>query len=332
MEDKQKIEKEVTELASQRDSIKSEIELFKTELFAIVEGKPTIQEQITSRVSAMETGLKKLSDNIDNITNFHNEILSPKDGAEKSKADQVNEAYTKITKDKIKVEEDLKTIDSFKFNLFGDEESKQTGQKQRFDTYEEEIKQKKKTWDENADSLFKKIEGLLPGATSTGLAKAYQDQRKSYDWPYWLWAGVFVLTMIGIIYFAIEHIKVANSFSDAIMIIISRLPIFIPAFWLAIFASKQQSQNKRLQQEYAFKEVLTKSYEADKREIEKLPESTEKNKLSAKLLEIMIDAAKYNPSDTLNNKAHNESPPSILDLFKMKMVKKISGENTVEKK
>ena len=109
------------------------------------------------------------------------------------------------------------------------------------------------------------------------------------------------------------------------MIVVSRLPFFIPVFWLAIFASKQQSQNKRLQQEYAYKETLTKSYEADKREIESLPESKEKDALSATLLNTMIEMAKENPSATLHSDAHNDGPPSILDLFKMKVLKKLQG-------
>lgn len=135
--------------------------------------------------------------------------------------------------------------------------------------------------------------------------------------------------MCGAIWFAIANLKDATSVEDAFMKVISRLPFFMPAFWLAIFASKQQSQNKRLQQEYAYKEALTKSYEADKREIEKLPESTERHQLSAKLLETMIDAAKFNPSETLGSKTHNDGPPSVFELFKIRMLKKLTGtDNT----
>lgn len=139
-----------------------------------------------------------------------------------------------------------------------------------------------------------------------------------------MWAAVFVLTLCGTIWFAVENLHDATSVEDALMKVISRLPFFIPAFWLAIFASKQQSQNKRLQQEYAYKEALTKSYDADKRELEKLPDSPDKSMLSTKLLETMIDAAKYNPSETLGSKTHNDRPPSVIDLFKMKILKRLN--------
>ena len=329
MEDKNVIEQEIITLTTQRDNLRNEIEAYKNDINQVTEGKPSLSEQMTSRLSTMEATIKTMSDNVDRINTFHNELLRPKEGQTKSQLEIANEAFSKIMVDKEKSEAELKAIETFKVELLGDNEKNIIGQKQRFDTIESEIKINKKTWEDNADTLFKKIEGLIPGATATGLAKANQAQRESYNKPYWLWACVFILTMCGAIWFAIANLKDATSVEDAFMKVISRLPFFMPAFWLAIFASKQQSQNKRLQQEYAYKEALTKSYEADKREIEKLPESPERHQLSAKLLETMIDAAKFNPSETLGSKTHNDGPPSVFELFKIRMLKKLTGtDNT----
>lgn len=325
MEDKNAIEQEIIALMTQRDILKKEIEAYKNEINKVTDGKPSLREQMTSRLSTMEETIKTMSDNVDRINTFHNELLHPKEGQTKSQLEIANEAFLKITADKEKSDTELKAIETFKVELLGDAEKNIIGQKQRFDTIESEIKNNIKAWEDNADTLFKKIEGLIPGATATGLAKAYHFQRKSYNKPYWLWASVFILTMCGTIWFAIANLKDAKSVEDAFIKVISRLPFFIPAFWLAIFASKQQSQNKRLEQEYAYKEALTKSYEADKREIEKLPESTERHQLSAKLLETMIDAAKFNPSETLGSKTHNDGPPSVFELFKIGMLKKLTG-------
>jgi len=325
LEEKNNIEQQIEQLSQQRDNLIAEIEAYKNEINFITEGKPSIHEQMTASLSAMEATIKTISTNIDRINAFHSELLQPKEGNTKSQLELANDAFTKVSEDKIKAENELKAIENFKIEIFGDTEKNITGQKHRIDAFEKEIIASKKTWDDNTDALFKKIEGLLPGATSTGLAKAYQDQRKSYDCPYWLWATIFVLTLCGTIWFAMVNLHDATSVEDALMKIISRLPFFIPAFWLAIFASKQQSQNKRLQQEYAYKEVLTKSYEADKRELEKLPDSPEKNILSTKLLETMIDAAKYNPSETLGSKTHNDGPPSVFELFKIKMLQKLTS-------
>jgi hypothetical protein len=39
----------------------------------------------------------------------------------------------------------------------------------------------------------------------------------------------------------------------------------------------------------------------------------------------MIDAAKLNPSETLGRKTLNDSPPSVFELFKIRMLKKLTG-------
>jgi hypothetical protein len=325
MEDKNVIEQEIISLTTQRDNLRKEIEDYKNDINQSTEGNPSLREQMTSHLSTMESTIKIMAENIDRINAFHSELLHVKEGQTKSQLEIAHEAFLKITADKEKSETELKTIETFKVELLGDNEKNIIGQKQRFDTIESEIKDNKKKWADNAETLFKKIEGLIPGATATGLAKAYQVQRESYNKPYWFWATIFTLTMCGTMWFATENLIDATSVEDAFMKAISRIPFFIPAFWLAIFASKQQSQNKRLQQEYAYKEALTKSYEADKREIEKLPESPERHQLSAKLLETIIDAAKFNPSETLGSKTHNDEPPSVFELFKIQMFKRITG-------
>jgi flagellar motility protein MotE (MotC chaperone) len=329
MEDKNVIEQEIANLISQRDALKLEIEAYKNDINTATEGKPTLREQMTSRLATMESTISTISANVDKINQFHNEILRPKDGQDKSQFEFFKEAYASVSSDKIKSDAEVKAIENYKIELLGDQEKNIVGQRQRIDELENEIKVKKKLWEDNSDALFKKIEGLLPGATATGLAKAYEEQRKSYNKPYWGWASVFVITLCCIIWFAIANLIDADSVEKAFLKVISRLPFFVPAFWLAIFASKQQSQNKRLQQEYAHKESLAKSYEADKREIEKLPDSPEKNKLSEKLLDTMIESAKFNPSETLGSKTHNDGPPSVFELFKIKMLKKLTGADKI---
>ena len=324
-EEKGKIEQEIKHLIEKRDLVKDEIEDYKSSLIASADGAPTILEQLNLITDSIDKSLILLTEKVDKINELFDNVMIPIDGAEKPRLQEVLESCEVITKKKDEIDQSLEMIDGFKLQLLGDDENEVKGLKHRFDKYEEDIKSKQKDWTDSQKALSDKIEGLLPGATATGLAKAYQDQRKSYTRPYWLWAMVFVLTMIGMIYFAIDNLKSVQNLNEAFMVVVSRLPFFIPAFWLAIFASKQQSQNKRLQQEYAYKETLTKSYEADKREIESMPESDKKNILSEKLLSTMIDMTKENPSETLHSSSHNDGPPSVLDLFKIKLLKKLQG-------
>lgn len=321
------LELEVAELTAKRDSLKLEIESFEKEIEESIVGMPAIKQLISSNTSKLNETIAELDESVNKIDSLNNLLYKLEEGKDKSKLELVKVAYQEIIECQNSIRDSLAEITNFEYSIFGDEEKKVIGIKQRIDEFEVSFKKKDIKWQENFETLFDRIEGLLPGATSTGLAKAYQDQRESYDKPYWLWSVVFVGTMIGMVIFAILTITEVKTVDEAFIRIVSRLPFFIPAFWLAIFASKQQSQNKRLQQEYAFKEALSKSYEADKREIEKLPESEERNQLSIKLLDAVIEMANNNPSETLHSAAHNDHPPSVLDLFKMKVMNKIIGKN-----
>jgi len=329
--DKDLLQKEVQELSAKKAALIKDVEDIRKQFDTLIEGKPTIGEHLTTRIASVQATLNQMAENIDKVQTYHNELLLPKEGHPKSLFETVKDTAAQITADQLKAAVEGKVISEYRIELLGDEENKIDGLKQRLTKVESDILEKKRAWEESAATLLVKIEALIPGATSAGLASAYKDQRGSYKTPYWIWASVFVFTLVGTICFSIHHInKILESgrdltFETAIMSVIAKLPFFVPAFWLAIFASKQQSQNKRLQQEYAYKEAVTKSYEADKREIEKLPESEEKQKLSAKLLEIMIDMTKFNPSETLSSKAHNDGPPSVFELFKIKMMAKTTG-------
>lgn len=89
------------------------------------------------------------------------------------------------------------------------------------------------------------------------------------------------------------------------------LPFIGGAIWLAIYSSKQRSQNKRLQQEYAFKEDVAKIYYGLKQEIEELGGSELGVKLNTKMLETIISVVEDNPSKTLDNSSHNDKGPIL---------------------
>jgi hypothetical protein len=163
---------------------------------------------------------------------------------------------------------------------------------------------------------FSEIEGLLPGATSAGLAEAYQIQKNSYKVPIRLWSSIFILTLSIMTGFTIYLIYLQTPFpqtyslNDAFISLLKHLPFFIPTIWLASYASKQQSQYKRLQQEYAFKETNAKSFHGHKMQIEELMKegSTDKALLEQLVAQLVVITSS-NPSATLDNEAHEDSPP-----------------------
>lgn len=163
---------------------------------------------------------------------------------------------------------------------------------------------------------FNEIESLLPGATSTGLAEAYQVQKNSYTKPLQLWSGVFIGTigiMIALSIFLLwsQFNKTQSlTLNEAFISLLKDLPFFIPTIWLAGYASKQQSQYKRLQQEYAFKETNAKSFHGHKMQIEELVKdgATDKD-LLLQLVSQLVVITSQNPSETLDNRSHEDNSP-----------------------
>jgi hypothetical protein len=88
---------------------------------------------------------------------------------------------------------------------------------------------------------------------------------------------------------------------------IYKLPFILPAIWLVLFVSRRRNEAQRLAQEYAHKEVLAKSYESYKQQIEKLSKE-EQNKLLPILMANMLKAIALNPAETLD-KNHKEPTP-----------------------
>jgi hypothetical protein len=165
------------------------------------------------------------------------------------------------------------------------------------------------------EELKTKIEGLLPGATSAGLAEAYKTQKDTYWWGGVIWPTVFIaavgaIVAIGLLSF--QEITTAATLEMAIVKLIARLPYYLAAVWLAAFASKRQSQNKRLQQEYAHKETVSKSLEGYKREVSALPDPT----VLADLMKAVVEMLKFNPSKTLDGRHGDDSAPTY-SLFRI---------------
>ncbi len=275
----------------------------------------TFEEKFEKFLSQSNDEISELKSELADIKNLYDEFVNKPNTSTLSKAEKLNETFEKINGYNDDIAEIESKVTAFETNIFGKTEDDKSSLKSKLADLKSKHEGLYHDWESRFDTLSTKIEGLLPGATSAGLAKSYFDQKNSYKWPNVIWSGVFTLTMVGMVYYAVLTIKDSTGLSNAFMNILSRAPFFIPTIWLALFASKQQSQNRRLEQEYAYKESLAKSYEGYKREIEKLPASEEQNEIMEKLVRTMVDAAGFNPSSTLEKPSHNDKPPLFGNLF-----------------
>ena len=116
----------------------------------------------------------------------------------------------------------------------------------------------------------RQIEGLLPGATSAGLASDFRDQQQTYVWPKRGWALLFLIAIIGMLLtvFLAPHERwmdsITNPYEGLFVNFLHRSPYFVPLGLLAYFAYRYFGLADRLQQDYAYKERLSSTFEGYK--------------------------------------------------------------------
>lgn len=275
----------------------------------------TFEEKFENFIRKAKEEISIIKSDLNDITALYNDFVKKPSSAILSKAEKLNETFEKVNEYNSEISAIEAKVSDFETKVFGKTSEDKESLKFKLNDLKTQHEELHAEWEGKYETLTTKIEGLLPGATSAGLAKSYYDQKTSYKWPNIIWSTIFTLTMIGMVCYAIKTINESADIGNAFMNILSRAPFFIPTIWLALFASKQQSQNRRLEQEYAYKESLAKSYDGYKREIENLPESNEKNAILEKLVGTMIETAGFNPSSTLEKQSHNDKPPLFGNLF-----------------
>lgn len=303
-------------------------------------------ESIKAQISYL---LEQSEEKYDKLNAFYNETLIDEDS--ESTKTSVEEAKKDILRDSkeandklVEVSGKIEELDKFYVKVFGalDEDDKRTGglaqeieqriaalesfkvaqekaYKEEMSSRLESLQEYEKAQQENNKNIYEQIESLLPGATSAGLAKAYHDMRDSFKVPTRIWSTVFIVTLIVMFVGAYKTLGDVKGYTETLNHILHYLPLYIPTVWLAIYASKRRSENKRLEQEYAHKEAMAKSYASYKKQIEELKQ--EDQQLLVKLIESSISTISHNASESLDKKHGDNTPAteilkSILETIK----------------
>jgi hypothetical protein len=127
--------------------------------------------------------------------------------------------------------------------------------------------------------LVERVEGLLPGATSAGLASSFNKQRSRFTSAQKQWLWTFIGCIVGLVILAIPSFVSATgwtshptdqSWNAAWRNLTLRLPIVLPIIWLAIYAGRNYMMSLRMEEDYAYKEAISTAFEGYKREMEKI--------------------------------------------------------------
>ena len=163
-----------------------------------------------------------------------------------------------------------------------------------------------------ATELEERVEGLLPGATSAGLAAAFKERRETFRIPKLVWAWTVVLALGGLflaVYFDPLRSQFAEpTFGALVGYLFSRLPFAIPVIWLAWYAARRHSQTLRLEEDYAHKEVLSKSFEGYKKQILELEAADVRKEQTLNLIQKTLDALVADPGRIYRERNEDGTP------------------------
>jgi hypothetical protein len=284
---------------------------------------------------------KCIKDSHTKINKYYNDLLVDEDCIQdeiKIAKNEILETKKKIKEEAENFEDKLGEFKKYYKEVFGykNEDGEQTiGLKKELDkrkddlstledSYKTKLEELEKNHKTKYETLEKQINSLVDGATSAGLAKAFDDESRKFKYAIIAWNIAFIVSIV-IMFFVPSLMKyfsitIGENSSDAynsLLIFILKLPFYLPFIWLAFYASKKSSENTRLKHEYIHKATLAKSYISYKNQIDNLQDTDET--LIKKLLDSAIDTVGYNPSQTLD-KNHNDRTP-ITELIRLTMEK-----------
>jgi hypothetical protein len=115
------------------------------------------------------------------------------------------------------------------------------------------------------ESLIDQIKDHLRKAIGASLFTAFDTRRRHIYAASWVWGGLLLLSVGGIIWFAVSFVTHLAEFAKADVhpaLLYARLVIVAPLAFLVAFTSKQYARERRAEEEYAFKSAISVSLDS----------------------------------------------------------------------
>ena len=133
-----------------------------------------------------------------------------------------------------------------------------------------------KELESQCDHQLATIIDLLPGATSAGLASAFDARRKTFLSPSRKWQWLFVGSVVLLVVLALtgmwhtyEGGKVIT-YDELLRLWLARAPVVAALVWLALHASRESALAKRLEEDYGYKAAIASSFQGFHEQMSKL--------------------------------------------------------------
>ena len=195
---------------------------------------------------------------------------------------------------------------------FDSVEGVNTNHKEKYNAFEEEFKKKYKKINDD-------IAALLPDALTAGLSSAFSSKKDEevassvkiqsrFNQGINLMIGVSLIPVAVSMFFLFKGI----SFEEVILrlprIVLAIIPMYIPVLWFTYSANKKLNLSKRLIEEYAHKEVLSRTYEGLSTQIDSLENPEQSKDLRFRLLSNFLQVSSENPGKLISNYETSDHP------------------------
>ena len=130
--------------------------------------------------------------------------------------------------------------------------------------------------DTQCANQLKTIESLLPGATSAGLAHAFNERCQTFLKPHNRWQVVFIgsiLAIVGLTISGLWHVYQTEkipTYDELARLWLARLPIAVALVWLALHASRESALAKRLEEDYGYKAAISSCFEGFRKQMSEI--------------------------------------------------------------
>ncbi len=176
--------------------------------------------------------------------------------------------------------------------------------------------------EQQCSSQLQTITDLLPGATSAGLAHAFDDRRKTFLKPHDRWQLIFVISLLAIIglavsgwwalYYGRPEAVSTPSYDEVLRMWLSRVPIAGALVWLALHAGRESALAKRLEEDYGYKSAIAASFLGFHKQMAEIGADTESNKPLAKLCGVTLATIASPPGRIYDNHKLTVTPADEL--------------------
>jgi uncharacterized protein YoxC len=292
-------------------------------------------KSIGSKTNELEERLESVNQYVETAENQRDELEEKLDDFS-AKYEDVNKQHSEISKLHSLLfgyeKSDGEIVEGKKQELetvYDDLRQKIGSTRAEAETFESDYKQKVSEFLSSAraeaEALSQKVRGLLPDAMTAGLSAAYLANRQMEEKEQSNQLTTFKRCIKGMMALALLPIAINlylwlcwnKSFTDILSMlpreVMYILPIYIPLFWLAIFANKRVNLSKRLIEEYKHKEAVSKTYEGLSKQIDELGDDAASRELRTRLLYNTVMLSEKNPGELIKNFNRPDNP--LLDVL-----------------